>query len=111
MKNLEELTGHSCGIVIHPEKTIIVCNWGRDGDGIPVLSPSPIDLPLNWDFGEFEAIEKKRLENIIEYLGGGEVIYDGNNEIGTMCDSKTPTQGVLYILNNGIEIIVPDEWC
>lgn len=65
MKNLQEMTGQESGIIIHGGDTVIICNWSDADDGIPVLSP--LGLPMKWDYGDWEIIEQKRIENIIDY--------------------------------------------
>ncbi len=137
---LYDITGQESGIVVYDDNEVIVCNWAQESSygGLPRLGPA--GGIIVWP-GELKVTAKWTVEDVRDALPGklivdGEtygyegmdVLYDLNGDIpalwGYQADTPNaadpltdkngnllPTPGTVYVINDNIIVIAPDDWC
>lgn len=131
--NLRQVTGHDAGIVVYDGTAVLVANWADMADNrLPAYLAHGI--VFGWPFETISIEDRYKVEDIRDELPGTvwlsddeenvldtdlDIIYDEFGDIPALFGFDTgagamvldhPTSGVVYILDNGIKIIAPDEW-
>jgi hypothetical protein len=127
---LYELTEkQESGIVVY-EDGIMVVNWSNYGDN---CLPKMFDVaPVGFPEDNLSVEKEYEIEDVVKELEGSvwkdeetgdfhtnlNILYDANEDIANLFGIKDGeivevenTPAKVYILNNGVKVIAPDEWC
>lgn len=112
--NLNDLTGHSYGIVIYEDGTTVIDSWMECQDNeFPFVSPFGGVIP--WRIIEYiDAGEPEKIDNFIDYLkDNAKEIFDFHDILGVVAadySRESDYNAKLWNLSNGIKVLAPDNF-